>query len=80
MARVARFEPGGQELRLHESEVTCFFQVIPSQVGPVLHLSTFGSTGRQSSPKSSQSIQLDRIAAHELFEVMRQAFPDERFE
>jgi hypothetical protein len=79
MARVTGFEPGGQQLNIHPSEVTCFFQVLATPGGPLLHLSTFGSSSRESAPKSSQSLQLDLFAARELIEVIRRSFPDENF-
>lgn len=75
MARVKGFEEGGQELSLHKSEVICYFQTLASPDGTVLHLSTFGSSDRQSKPKSSQSLQLDQVAAIELMEVLMNAFP-----
>lgn len=55
--------------------MTCYFQVVPSEEGTLLHLSTFGSSDRESPPKSSQSLQLDRMGAEKLIEVIRGTFP-----
>ena len=76
MARIRRFEKGGQDVRPHVSEVDCYFQVLVDADGrKLLHLSTFGSDQRQSKPKSSQVLQLDESAASELIEIVRSAFP-----
>lgn len=76
MARVAGFRHGFQLVRLHPTEVECYYQRIPLDDGDlVLHLSTFGSNDRASSPKSSQSIQLDRRAARALLGILLESFP-----
>ena len=76
MARIRSVLRGTQDVRVHPSEVDCFYQVITAPDGSVLvHLSTFGSSERQSAPKSSQSIQLDESSARDLIEVLRAAFP-----
>ncbi|MGR0319439.1 hypothetical protein [Agromyces sp. ZXT2-3] len=76
MARVVRFIPGEQAVRAHPTQLDCFFQVIEDDTGSrLLHLSTFGSADRESKPKSSQSIQLDRGSARELIGVIEKAFP-----
>lgn len=75
MARIVRLEEGRQQVSPHPSEVTCYYQVVPGPSGDLLHLSTFGSADRESPPKSSQSLQLDRTTALALIEVIRSAFP-----
>lgn len=77
MARVRSIHAGTQNVRAHPSEVDCYFQAITSETGEkLLHLTTFGSDGRASSPKSSQSLQIDRSRARQLLEVLRDTFPD----
>lgn len=77
MARVRSIRLGEQNVRVHPSEVDCFFQTVESADGTkYLHLSTFGSDVRESEPKSSQSLQFDRAAASVLIRVVSSAFPD----
>src|SRR5687768_13714971 len=67
MARVRQFIRGDQNVRLHPTEVDCRYQTLRGPGGTtVLHLTTFGSTDRESAPKSSQSFQLDERAAADL--------------
>ncbi|MFF2494185.1 hypothetical protein [Agromyces sp. NPDC058064] len=76
MAREKAFVEGEQTIRLHPTKVDCFHQVIRDDEGAaVLHLTTFGSADRASTPKSSQSIQLDRKTARELVGIIEDAFP-----
>lgn len=76
MARVNHFVEGDQAVRAHPTALDCFFQVFEDESGSrLLHLSTFGSSDRESKPKSSQSLQLDRTAARELIGVVERAFP-----
>lgn len=76
MARVNHFVEGDQAVRAHPTELDCYFQILEDESGSrLLHLSTFGSVERESKPKSSQSIQLDRRAARELIGVIEGAFP-----
>lgn len=76
MARVNHFVQGDQAVRAHPTELDCYFQVVEDESGTrLLHLSTFGSAERESKPKSSQSIQLDRRAARELIGVIERTFP-----
>ena len=76
MARIKIFEHGTQNIHLHKSEVTCFFQTVQSADGDrLIHLSTFGSEQRASGPKSSQSLQLARNEAEELVRLLREVFP-----
>jgi 5-methylcytosine-specific restriction protein B len=77
MARIREIVPGSQEIRPHKAEnaVTCQYQIVNDDSGDtLLHISTFGSESRESKPKSSQSIQLDRENAIELIAILRQTF------
>jgi hypothetical protein len=75
MAKIRSISKGTQSVRTHPTEVDCSFQIVESEMGRLLHLSTFGSDTRDSAPKSSQSLQLDEQTARRLVEVIRQAFP-----
>lgn len=77
MARIREIVPSTQNVRPHrlEDAVSCQYKVIDDTDGSTLvHLSTFGSDQRQSHPKSSQSIQLNRQNATELIAVLSKAF------
>ncbi|MEU0091822.1 hypothetical protein [Kribbella sp. NPDC006257] len=75
VARLRSIEPGTQVVRVHPTEVDCFYQTLTDQSGQTyLHLSTFGSDERQSTPKSSQSLQLDETAARQLLQILRETF------
>lgn len=77
MARIREIVPSTQNIRAHriEDAVTCQYKVIDDENGEtLLHLSTFGSQQRQSSPKSSQSIQLSRENAAELITIIAKTF------
>lgn len=76
MARIRTIEPGTQSIRAHSSEVDCFYNLVDDESGArLVHLSTFGSDHRKSSPKSSQSIQLDQQMAERLIAVLLESFP-----
>lgn len=75
MARIRRIEKGVQSVSVHPTEVDCFYQVVIGDDGRrYLHLTTFGSDGRKSKAKSSQSIQLSKAVADELVEVIERTF------
>ena len=75
MARIRRFEAGSQNLAVHPTEVDCLYQPVRSDDGETyLQLSTFGSDNRQSNPKTSQTIQMDRHVAHQLAKVIQEVF------
>lgn len=74
MARIRSIQPGTQDVKPHSSEVDCFHQKVRSDDGILLHLSTFGSDDRQSQPKSSQSLQLDRDQTLELARIIHETF------
>lgn len=76
LARIRGFERGAQDVRPHASEVDCYYEVVnDSDGGALLHLSTFGSDNRQSKPKSSQVLQLDKETAAELMAIIKSVFP-----
>ena len=75
MARVKAFGTGKQNVKVHPTEVECFYQVISSKDGAkYLHLTTFGSDERASHPKSSQSLQMDAANARELVRIIGVVF------
>lgn len=77
MAKIRSFDKGSQNVRPHESEVDCYYQVLSeADGGALLHLSTFGSDQRKSEAKSSQVLQLNESAAAELIEIVKFAFPN----
>lgn len=76
MARIRNIERGTQHVKVHPTEVDCYFQYVTTPAGErLLHLTTFGSESRASQPKSSQSLQLDRAGAKTLRDVLDHAFP-----
>jgi len=76
MARIRSLNPGTQNVTVHPSAVDCFHQVITGPDNEVLlHLSTFGSDKRDSPPKSSQSLQIDKAMAVNLLAVLAATFP-----
>lgn len=75
MAKITNWMHGAQDVKPHPTAVTCFYQVITDGQGKqILHLSTFGSSQRQSAPKSSQSIQMDLDNARALVKVLVESF------
>lgn len=79
VARVRSLVKGGQTIKVHPSEVDCFYQLVEGKDGKkYLHLSTFGSDGRLSEPKSSQSIQIDEDIARKLVQIIGEAFGQQR--
>lgn len=75
MARVRSIDVGTQNVRLHPSEVDCTIQLLEADDGtPLLQLSSFGSDGRASTPKVSQTLQFDRSMALRLRSYIDQYF------
>lgn len=75
MARIVSVGTGHQDVRPHNSHVDCFVQIIRDMHNETLvHISTFGSSGRQSPPKSSQSMQFDEAMATALVSHFVEAF------
>jgi len=61
--------------RPHPTEVDCRWQVITGPDGAALfQLSTYGSDGRESEPKVSQTIQLNRDMAAQLIARLQDTF------
>lgn len=76
MARIGDVIHGNQDVRLHPTTVNCYWQVVIAEDGQrLLHLSTFGSSERQSKPKSSQSMQIDEKVAQTLVDLFISTFP-----
>lgn len=78
MARIRLFFELDAPRYQHPSEVDCGWTIVNSDDGLLLHLSTGGSDNRQSGPKVSQTIQIDRARAQELHSLLLRAFPDLR--
>ncbi|GAA1014017.1 hypothetical protein Aple_042640 [Acrocarpospora pleiomorpha] len=76
MAKIRDFFQANKASSPHPTEVDCGYQVILTGEGPLLQLSTYGSDGRQSEKKVSQTIQLDRERARELLAIITKTFPD----
>lgn len=75
MALVGSISRGTQSVKLHPTVVDMFYQVVVDREGNrYLHLSTFGSPGRASAPKSSQSLQIDAEMAKELVTLLAETF------
>ncbi len=75
MVRISVVAPGRQNIKLHPTTTECFTQIIDTPDGDrLLHISTFGSESRASSPKSSQSMQFDAEAARALISELVNAF------
>lgn len=75
MVRISAVSPGHQNVRPHPTTTECFTQIIDTADGVrLLHISTFGSESRTSSPKSSQSMQFDVDTARALIGELVNAF------
>lgn len=74
MAFVKAFERDSlDQMRLHdEVRGKVYFQNVDGRV--LMQMSTFGRETREIPGKLSQTIQLDREGAHELFQMMKQEF------
>lgn len=75
VARIRSLSEGKQNIHPHASEVDCYYSVIDDSKEMILHLSTFGSDGRKTEPKSSQSIQIDEQIARQLISLLQRTFP-----
>lgn len=60
----------------HPTEVDAEWSVVRTGDRLLLQLSTFGSDGRASQPKVSQTIQIDRATATELSKAFASVFAD----
>ena len=74
MARIVEFEPAKMDrMRLHdEVSAKIYFQNVDGRV--LMQMSTFGRDTREMPGKLSQTIQLDREAAHQLYAMMKKEF------
>jgi len=81
MARITHFEALEtlSGTRRH-SDVECGYRLVDTPGGVVLQLDTYGSSERQITGKTSQSIQLDKAAAGDFIRIVLKAFPDLRRE
>jgi len=59
----------------HPTEVECGYLVVQSSEGPILQLTTFGSSTRAMPGKASQTMQFDRQSATQLRQIIDQVFP-----
>ncbi|GGP17036.1 hypothetical protein LDL08_40820 [Nonomuraea glycinis] len=75
MAKIKEFFRVTKTAGPHPTEVECGYQVIQADEGILLQLSTYGSDGRQSEKKTSQTLQLDRERAAELLRILTNTFP-----
>ena len=79
MARISAFYKMTADVSAHPTSVDCGYQSLTAQDGTkLLQLSTFGSTARKSGPKVSQTLQIDRVGAEALAQILRNAFPEIR--
>ncbi|ANN21216.1 hypothetical protein SD37_40290 [Amycolatopsis orientalis] len=76
MAIVTEFFQVRGEAKPHPTQVECGYKTVSTPAGPLLQLSTYGSDGRQSEKKVSQTLQLDREGARRLLSIIRDTFPD----
>ncbi|MGO1567865.1 MAG: hypothetical protein ACTHXC_07530 [Brachybacterium sp.] len=60
---------------MHRSETDAGWAKVINGDETLLYIATYGSAERQSKPKPSQVIQLDRERAAELLEIIDEAFP-----
>ena len=75
MAVIRSISRGSSEVSRHPTSVDATYQVVADDLGTLFHLSTYGSDGRASQPKVSQTIQFDEAAASDLVTALREAFP-----
>lgn len=74
-AHIRGFERTTNTTRPHPTPVDCGYQAVNGPDGTLLQLSTYGSDTRQSQPKVSQTIQVDRAAAVALLAILEETFP-----
>jgi hypothetical protein len=75
MARVRSLSESQSDGRVHPTEVDCRWLVVRTESGPpLLQLSTYGSDTRESQPKVSQTIQIERTIARQLIAILNQTF------
>jgi hypothetical protein len=73
LIRSITLKPG--EGRIHPTEVDAHIKIFGGFDRPqIVQIDTFGSDDRQISGKISQTIQLNKVAAEQLVEVLRRAY------
>lgn len=81
MALIRQFFPLHSQGTMHRTETDAGWANVQDGDHTLLYIGTYGSTERQSRPKTSQVIQLDRERASELLQIIHEVFPgieDER--
>ena len=71
MAVISGFFHDDRACARHRKKVECGWQIVKDSRGDLLQLATFGSDDRQSEKKVSQTVQLDRTAARQLLDVLK---------
>lgn len=75
MARIRELKQSDAGSRVHPTEVECGWQVLRDPSGGLLlQLSTYGSDTRESEPKVSQTLQIDRAVARQLVDIIENVF------
>ena len=75
MALVTAFTHRPDRDIVFKSTVECGWTVGTVRGERILHLETYGSSGRQVTGRASQFLHLDKAAAAELLTLLRTAFP-----
>lgn len=76
MAIIRSLEVGKSAVTENRTKVDATYQtVVTSEGGVLLHIATYGSDARQSEPKVSQVVQLDRTMALKLADIISRTFP-----
>jgi hypothetical protein len=75
MAFIREFILADGKGKMHPTEVTARVKVFQSpDRAPILQIDTNGSAGRQIPGKLSQTLQLDRASAQQLFVILKQTY------
>ena len=75
MAWISKFEQREGSGRVQPSKVTAFFKVFtPPDGSPIIQIDTHGSSDREIPGKVSQTLQLGKEAATELFDLLKQTY------
>lgn len=76
MARIVSFEPHTlKRPQTHKTHVPCFWSIVdPGDGTRLLQLDTRGSSKREMPGKLSQTVQLDRKSAEQLFAILKREF------
>jgi hypothetical protein len=75
MAWIERFEKRDGTGKQQPSRVIGFFKVFePTDGSPIVQIDTNGSADRANPGKQSQTVQLGREAARELFDILKRTY------